>query len=60
MNDNLRHTGKQDDERIGVNQTHEINYWTKVLNTSPDKLRKAVAEVGPMVKDVRKWLHSNG
>lgn len=59
MADDLSKTGKGDDSRINVNQTHEITYWTKALNTSPERLKKAVAAVGPMVKDVRKWLASN-
>ena len=59
MADDRSKTGKDDYSRINIQQTHEINYWTKQLNTSPDKLKKAVAEVGPMVKDVKKWLNSN-
>jgi hypothetical protein len=51
--------GKGDDTRINVGQTHEINYWTRQLNTSPDRLKKAVAAVGPLAKDVKKWLNSN-
>lgn len=52
-------TGKSDNSRIYVDQTHEINYWTKQLKTSPEKLKKAVGAVGPMVKDIKKWLGSN-
>ena len=59
MTDHRSKIGKGDDTRINVGQTHEINYWTKQLNTSPDKLKKAVEAVGPMVKDVKKWLGSN-
>lgn len=59
MADDLKNTGKQDDIRINVNQTHEVSYWTKELNVSPDKLKKAVAAVGPLVKNVKKWLQDN-
>ena len=59
MTDHRSKIGKGDDTRINVGQTHEINYWTKQLNTSPDKLKKAVEAVGPMVKDVKKWLGSH-
>ena len=58
LEDRLNRT-RQDDERISIHQTQEINSWTKQLKSDPDKLRKAVAEVGPMVKDVRKWLFNN-
>lgn len=50
---------KADDEKISIHQTQEINYWSKQLKSDPEKLRKAVAAVGPMVKDVRKWLLNN-
>lgn len=56
MADDLSKTGKQDDIRINVNQSHEVSYWTKTLNCSENDLRRAVAAVGPMVKDVRAWL----
>ena len=59
MTDHRSKIGKGDDSRIHVGQTHEINYWTKQLKTSPEKLKKAVAAVGPMVNDVKKWLSSN-
>jgi hypothetical protein len=59
MTDHRSKIGKGDDSRINVGQTHEINYWTKQLNISPDRLKKAVAAAGPMVKDVKKWLSSN-
>jgi hypothetical protein len=56
MPDNLKNTGKQDDSRINVNQDHEVTYWTKELGVTAEKLREAVKAVGPMVKDVRKYL----
>jgi hypothetical protein len=59
MFDNFRTREKNPDERIGIHQTHEITYWTNQLNCTPEKLKRAVAEVGPMVKPVRKWLSEN-
>lgn len=56
MPDDKNKTGKQDDIRINVNQAHEVAYWTKELGVSAEKLREAVAAVGPMVKDVKKHL----
>jgi hypothetical protein len=56
MSDDKSKTGKQDDIRINVNQVHEVTYWTKTFEVTEAKLREAVAAVGPMVKDVRKYL----
>lgn len=56
MSDNLNKTGKGDDIRINVNQQHELNYWTKELGVTEERLREAVKAVGPMVADVRKYL----
>ncbi len=50
---------KVDEDRISIHQTHEINYWTKQLKSNPEKLKRAIAEVGPLVKDVKKWLYNN-
>jgi hypothetical protein len=56
MSDNLNKTGKGDDIRININQPHEVVYWTKTLGVSEQRLREAVGAVGPMVKDVKKYL----
>lgn len=56
MPDDLSKTGKGDDSRINVNQDHEVSYWSKTLDVSADKLKQAVKEVGPMVKDVKNYL----
>lgn len=59
MQDNLKKTGRGDEQRINVGQDFEIRYWTAQLKISEETLRKAVKEVGPMVLDVRKWLRTN-
>ena len=56
MADDLKKTGKQDDERINVDQDHELSYWSEKLGVSRDQLRKAVHAAGPMVKDVQRHL----
>ncbi len=56
MADDLKKTGKQDDERINVDQDHELSYWSEKLGVSRDQLRKAVQAAGPMVKDVQRHL----
>ena len=56
MADDLKKTGKQDDERINVDQDHELSCWNEKLGVSRDQLRKAVQAAGPMVKDVQRHL----
>lgn len=56
MADDLKNTGKQDDIRINVNQSWELKRWSEKLGVSEEKLRQAVKAVGPMVKDVKKYL----
>ena len=57
MADDLKQTGKQDDQRINVEQDHELSYWTKELGVSRDELRRAVQQAGSLVKDVRQHLN---
>jgi hypothetical protein len=57
MADNLRETGKPDDQRINLEQDHELDYWSKQLGVSRDELRRAVQQAGPVVKDVRQHLN---
>ncbi|MBC7828263.1 MAG: DUF3606 domain-containing protein [Chitinophagaceae bacterium] len=56
MNYDVRNSGRYDNERINAIQDHEIRYWSNALGCTPEKLRRAVTAVGPLVKDVRKWL----
>jgi hypothetical protein len=56
MADDLSKTGSQDRERISLTQDHELDYWTEALGVSEPRLREAVAAVGHMAKDVRKYL----
>jgi hypothetical protein len=56
MADDLKQTGRQDDQRINVEQDHELSYWSKELGVSRDELRRAVQQAGSLVKDVRQHL----
>jgi hypothetical protein len=56
MADDLKQTGKPDDQRINIDQDHEVNYWAQKLGVSRDELRRAIAKAGPMVKNVREHL----
>jgi Protein of unknown function (DUF3606) len=60
MPDNLNRRGPEDPNKINLKQDHEVSYWTGFLGVSKDVLQRAVRAVGPMVKDVRKWLQENG
>ena len=46
MADDLKQTGKPDDQRINVEQDHELNYWSKELGVSREELRKACSRPG--------------
>ena len=57
MSDDLTKIGKQDDQRINVEQDHELSYWSKELGVSREQLRQAVQQAGPLVKNVRQHLN---
>jgi len=59
MADDLKQTGKPDDQRINVDQDHELSYWSEKLGVSRDKLREAVAKAGPMVRNVERELRGH-
>lgn len=59
MADDKSKTGKPDRDRINVHEDYELRDWAKRLNVTPEKLKRAAAAVGPMVKDVRAWLTKN-
>jgi hypothetical protein len=56
MADNKSKRGKPDRIRINVNEDYEKTYWKKELDVSGQQLAAAVRKVGPMVKDVKKYL----
>jgi len=55
--DDLKQTGKPEDQRINPDQDHELAYWSEKLRVSPDELRRALQAAGPMVKDVQRHLN---
>ncbi|MBN8481767.1 MAG: DUF3606 domain-containing protein [Xanthomonadales bacterium] len=56
MSDDLRNRGIQDDIRINVNQDWELRDWSQRLGITPQELRDAVRQVGPIARDVRAHL----
>lgn len=59
MADDPGKRGKQDRDRINVEEDYEVRDWAKSLGVSEDELRSAVAKAGPMVKDVKAHLQRN-
>ena len=56
MSDDPKKTGKPDRDRINVNEPYELRDWAKHFGVSEEKIKEAVKKVGPMVKDVQKYL----
>ena len=60
MADNTKIRRPEDPTKININQSWEVEYWTKKFGISASVLTQAVKAVGPMVKNVEKWLHDRG
>ncbi|MBI2769812.1 MAG: DUF3606 domain-containing protein [Burkholderiales bacterium] len=56
MSDDTSKTGKQDRDRINVNEDYELRDWSKKFGCSPEQLKAAVRKVGVMASDVEKEL----
>ena len=56
MSDDTSKTGRQDRDRINVNEDYELRDWSRSLGVTPDELKSAVQKVGPMAKDVKAHL----
>lgn len=56
MADDKTNRGSADRARINVNEAHEVQYWTKELGVTPERLRELVAQHGVMAADVRRAI----
>ncbi|MGU3360699.1 DUF3606 domain-containing protein [Methylobacterium sp. M6A4_1b] len=56
MADDLDQRGPADRQRINVNEAWEVTWWCRKFGVTEAQLRAAVKAVGPMVKDVAKYL----
>jgi hypothetical protein len=56
MADDRSMSGKPDRDRINVEEDYEVRDWSDKLGVTPDRLKSAVAKVGPMVRDVQAHL----
>jgi hypothetical protein len=56
MADDKSNRGRQDRERIDVNDPHELRNWSKSLHKTPDEIKDAVRVVGNSATKVREHL----
>lgn len=53
MNDNVLEPGPQPDDQINVLEESDLEYWTRELGISRERLAEAIALVGGRVADIR-------
>ena len=56
MSDNKNNSGSQDRLRISGDQDYEVQYLAEKFGVLPAIVRKAIAEVGNLRKDVEDFL----
>ena len=56
MSDDKSKTAPQDAQRVNVNETYEVEYWSKKFGCAAERLKAAVKKVGVMAKDVEAEL----
>lgn len=60
MSDDRSNRGAQDRNRINLSEDYEVQYWTKALDVSRERLEQAVAAVGSSADAVRAHLGDQG
>ena len=56
MPDDLMRRPPEDREWINVDEIHDLRDWAIYFSVSKDRIREAVAVVGPKVDDVKQYL----
>jgi len=56
MSDDLNKRRPQDATKINVNESWELDYWSKELGVTKERLKEAVRAVGTSVEDVKHYL----
>jgi len=56
MSDDLKNRGPQDRSRISLSEQWEVDYWTKALGVSRERLEQLVREHGNSTDAVKKAL----
>ncbi|SIT27328.1 Protein of unknown function [Filimonas lacunae] len=59
MPENLQHQTTQNDVRINIHQSKDLNYWTSKFGVSVINLKIAVSESSGKAGDVEQWLKSH-
>jgi hypothetical protein len=54
--DDKTKTGSPDSKLINMNEDYEVQYWTKELGVSKEKLQEAVDAAGTSVAAVKLYL----
>ena len=54
--DPQRPQSRADDIRVNLDDESKRAYWVASLGVSEDELRRAIAEVGPAVREIRLFL----
>jgi hypothetical protein len=60
MSDDKSKTGGPDRARINMSEDYEVRTWCKKFGVTPDRLRDAVDQVGPLANDVEIYLRAHG
>ena len=55
--DNKQKTRSPDRDRINVNESYELEYWSKKFKVTQDELKKAVKAAGTSATEVEKLLN---
>jgi hypothetical protein len=50
--------GSPDDQHINVEDIDELHHWARLLGTTPEQIKEAVARVGKSPARVREYLEA--
>jgi len=56
MSDDMKKKGHADRIRINIHEDHELSYWSSRFEKPREEIISASHVVGPMVKDIAKYL----
>ncbi|WP_343608337.1 DUF3606 domain-containing protein [Chryseobacterium oranimense] len=56
MSDDLSKRRPQDAAKVNVNETWELEYWSKKFGVTKERLKEAVKAVGTSAAEVQKYL----
>lgn len=60
MSESILTTANHDAGSIDVKNSAAVEYWAKNFGITQTTLRRAVINVGPLIKNVKGWLLKNG